>query len=73
VVDKKVGYMDMKGDIIIKPKYDSGSIFVDGIAPVRKGNKCCYIDKKGNMVIDADYDWDQRAIDMFVSYYTTFK
>jgi hypothetical protein len=65
--------MDMKGDMAIKPKYDSGSIFVDGIAPVRKGDKCGFIDKQGDMVINPDYEWDQRSIDMFVSYYTTFK
>jgi hypothetical protein len=57
--------------MVIKPAYDAGSIFVNGLAPVKKGNKCGYIDKQGKMVIDPDYEWDQRSIDMFLSYYTT--
>jgi len=42
-----------------------------GVAPVRVGEKCGYIDKKGELVIKPDYEWDQRSIDMYTTYYTT--
>ena len=71
MVNDKIGYMDMKGDMVIKPEFESGSIFVNGLAPVKIGNKCGYINKQGKMEIEPDYEWDQRAIDMFISYYTT--
>ena len=72
-IDKKVGYMDMQGNIVIKPQFDAGSIFVNGIAPVQLGKKCGYIDKNGKMVIEGNFEWDQRIIDQFTSYYTLIK
>jgi hypothetical protein len=72
VVNKKVGYMDKQGKMVIKPKFQSGSIFVNGIAPVQVGDKCGFIDKTGKMVIKPIYDWDQFVIDQFLNYYTNF-
>jgi hypothetical protein len=59
--------------MVIKPQFDSGSIFVNGVAPVQVGKKCGYIDKSGKMVVQPIFDWDQYSIDQFTHYYTTFK
>lgn len=73
MVDNKVGYMDKTGSMNIKPQFESGSIFVDGLAPVKVNGKLGCIDKKGKLVIEARFEWDQRAIDQYTHYNTHFK
>ena len=72
MVKGKVGYMDKKGSMVIKPQFDAGSIFVSGLAPVKVGEKCGFIDKTGKIIIEARFEWDQRSIDQFTHYYTHF-
>ena len=72
VVDDKVGYMDKEGKMVIKPEFESGSIFVNGLAPVKVNGKCGYIDRTGKLAVEARFDWDQRAIDQYTHYYTHF-
>ena len=52
-----IGYVDMKGHVALKLKYDFGGNFHDGMAVVRKGNKWGYIDKAGMEVIPCQYDY----------------
>jgi len=65
--DKKYGYMDVKGNVIIEAKfsalaeYDSvpdivGRFYGDGYCIVREGKKFGVIDKKGNYILPAQYD-----------------
>ena len=50
------GYLDVNGNVVIKPIYVDASNFKDGIARVLKHGKYGYIDTKGNFVIDNIYD-----------------
>lgn len=68
----KLGYMDKSGKMVIEPKFEAGSIFVNGIAPVKVGENVGYIDKKGEYVIKPEFQWDGRIIDQYTSYNTTF-
>lgn len=51
--DVKIGYMDVTGKIKIKPQYDYGAPFSEGLAVVRdkKTKKYGYINLKGEYVI----------------------
>ena len=73
MVKGKAGYIDKQGKFVIKPQFDAASIFIEGIAPVKVGEKLGFIDKTGKMVIEARFFWDQRAVDQFTHYYTHFK
>lgn len=50
--DSKIGYKDKNGNIVIKPKYDSGTEFSEGLTCVISGNNTNFIDTKGNIIID---------------------
>jgi hypothetical protein len=50
------GFIDLSGDWMISPDYDSVSYFSEGLAQVKKGNKWGYINKSGDLVIDYLYD-----------------
>lgn len=56
--DRKVGYINMYGDVIIPTQYDEGCKFSEGMAAVAVGSryrgnmKMFYIDKTGNVVIE---------------------
>lgn len=63
--DKKVGYIDKKGRLVIPFKYDDlfeirdygdSSFHREGIAFVAENGKVGAIDRKGNVVIPFDYD-----------------
>jgi hypothetical protein len=47
----KWGYINKRGDIVIKCKYDVASDFSQGLAFVRKGDNCYYIDNQGKIII----------------------
>lgn len=56
-VDKneKYGYMDTKGNIVIKAQYDFAKPFSDGLANVctyNNGHKCYFIDKNNKIVFE---------------------
>lgn len=46
------GYIDAKGNQVIKPQYDTADKFQNGLAKVSKGGKYGYIDKSGNVVVE---------------------
>lgn len=51
----KYGYIDTKGNEVIKPQFIGAYSFSDGFAPVNSDGKWGYIDKTGKLVIDAKY------------------
>jgi hypothetical protein len=54
----QTGYIDRTGKIIIKPQYDLGCNFAEGLARVQVGNQWGYINKTGQYVIDLqDFDF----------------
>lgn len=48
--DNKCGFVNTKGEVVIKPEYDNVFPFVDGIALVSKEDKYLVIDKTGEEV-----------------------
>jgi WG containing repeat len=56
--DRKVGYRDQTGKIVIPAKFDIYGFhgFNDGLAPVCLNQKCGYIDKTGKIVIPLQFD-----------------
>ena len=54
-VDRKVGFIDKTGRMIIEPQFDSAYPFSDGMARVMVGGKDGYVDKTGRVVIEPQY------------------
>lgn len=53
----KCGFMNKKGEIVIKPEYDSVYGFNEGIALAEKEGKWGYIDRNGKVLIPFEYEW----------------
>jgi hypothetical protein len=47
----KVGYINLKGDVVVAPVYDDGTRFYEGLASVRVRNRWGIIDTSGGFVI----------------------
>lgn len=45
--DRKLGYMDLDGNIAIEPRYDQGGEFAEGLAAVQLEGHWMFIDKAG--------------------------
>jgi hypothetical protein len=45
--DRKLGYMDVDGNIAIEPRYDQGGAFSEGLAAVQSEGHWTFIDKTG--------------------------
>jgi hypothetical protein len=55
--DGKYGYIDLKGNWVIKPQFDFTYKFSDGLAMIRVGKQYAWIDRTGKIVIEPrDYD-----------------
>ena len=52
----KFGYIDKKGKIVIKPRFDDTLGFSEKLAGVKIGDKWGYIDKEGEIVIMPRFD-----------------
>lgn len=50
IKNKKVGYINEKGETVIEPKYDDGSPFYKDKAIVKKGNKNILIESNGKEI-----------------------
>ncbi|MEO9531624.1 MAG: WG repeat-containing protein [Crocinitomicaceae bacterium] len=53
--DRKMGFMDMNGEVKIKPKLEWAYPFNNGLAAVVKDKKWGFINKLGELVIDYQY------------------
>ncbi len=54
--NRKWGFVNNRGDIIVTPKYDSCEVFKYGYAKVKMGNKWGIIDKSGTEIIEPKYE-----------------
>jgi hypothetical protein len=45
--DRKLGYMDLEGNVVIAPRYDQGGEFAEGLAAVQLDGHWTFIDKLG--------------------------
>ncbi|WP_274363641.1 WG repeat-containing protein [Paenibacillus thermotolerans] len=52
----KWGYINTKGEAVIKPQFDGAFDFGALLAPVRTGGKIGFIDKSGKTVVKPEYD-----------------
>lgn len=52
----KVGYIDKTGRMVIKPMFDEGGDFAEGLARVKVGGQWGFIDKTGRLVIKPQFD-----------------
>lgn len=60
---RKYGFIDLKGDIVIKPQYDYAGSFYEKRAAVRIGDSDAqygFINRKGKLVLDFQYDDVER-------------
>jgi hypothetical protein len=53
--NRKVGYIDARGDTIINLTYDEGGNYQFGFVPVKKGQYWGLLDVEGNSIMDAEY------------------
>lgn len=58
--DKKVGYVDRSGTVVIKMQFGAAETFYEGLAAVRKDGKWGFIDKTGNLAIPYSFDSVRR-------------
>ena len=45
--DRKLGYMDLEGNVAIQPRYDQGGEFAEGLAAVQLEGHWMFVDKSG--------------------------
>jgi hypothetical protein len=53
----KYGYVDIRGALVIPPKFDEPGEFSESLAPVNIGGKWGAIDKAGQIIIEPRFDW----------------
>lgn len=57
-VDGKAGFINSKGEIVVKPQFKDAGRFRESLAPVEFENgKWGYINRRGEVVIKPDFDW----------------
>jgi hypothetical protein len=54
--DKKWGFVDTTGNVVVKPKYNEVENFKDGLAKVRTGTKWGLVDNTGREVIKPTFE-----------------
>lgn len=57
VENNKIGYINNKGQVVIKPIFNNGSDFTDGLAAVRENGLYGFIDIYGNYILKPQYDY----------------
>ena len=53
--NKKWGYVNTEGEMVIKPQYDDAQSFSEGLAAVRMGDEYGYINHEGQYVINPQF------------------
>ena len=57
VENDRVGFIDDKGKVIIRPFFRNGGDFSEGLAPVRRNGMYGYIDSSGSFAIPPQFDF----------------
>ena len=57
LIDKKVGFIDNRGEMVVTPQYDQAGVFSEGMAAVLVNNKWGFINAEGEMVIEPQFDF----------------
>ena len=52
----KYGFVNLKGEYVIEPKYDDANSFSEGFARVKLNDKWGFINKAGELVIEPQFD-----------------
>ncbi len=65
--DGKEGFIDVNGNIVIKPQFDAVGEFSEGLAPVLIGDKWGYINQKGEVVIAPRWRQSEQGWKQIVS------
>jgi WG containing repeat len=55
-INGKYGYIDRTGKLVVKPQFDYGWSFYEGLAQVQVGQKWGYIDYTGKLAIKPEFD-----------------
>ncbi len=76
VLNKKSGYIDTTGKVVIPTKYDECNPFKHGTATVWVGENCGLIDKTGKIIIPVKYSlvddtWDKAIVQVSIYNKTT--
>jgi len=53
----RIGFINQKGEVVVRPQFYSGSEFSEGLAAVRNGGLYGYIDTKGNFAIAPRFEY----------------
>ena len=56
-LNKKWGYIDTTGNVVVAPKYNEVENFSNGMARVRLGQKWGLLDVSGKEIIKPTFDW----------------
>jgi len=67
-IDKKYGFLNLKGKVIIEAIYDEVVSFNEGLAKVKLNNKYGYINTKGQIIIPIEYDYLSDIIENRIMY-----
>ena len=57
VINRKAGFIDKTGKIVIRPQFRLTLGFSEGLAPVKIDNKMGYIDKTAKILIRPQFDF----------------
>ena len=55
-VNEKWGFIDISGNVVIKPQFDYVGVFIEDLAPILINEKWGYINKFAEIVIPPKYD-----------------
>ena len=72
-IDKKSGYIDDDGNIIISLQYDKAKEFTEGLAAVKKEGKWGSIDIYGKEIIEPTYELKEQIEPYFIGQYYQVK
>lgn len=61
VRDSLYGYINTKGEVVIKPQFENAAQFSEGLAYFEKGGKYGFINLKGEIVIQPVYEKKARG------------
>lgn len=61
-IGTKWGYIDKTGKIVIEPKFEDASVYVNGVARVKIDGKLLYIDITGNESRADDFFYEGLAV-----------